>query len=174
MLRKSCSNTWDVTRSVTSAALMLSQPVIAMLGPLRKPDLDLRDEWERLQKLEDTINVDRRCSFSSNIQQFLVSFQEFKSLSWQDGKQNHSHRIYEWLILCFCSSSVMFHLKHKNAECDLRVKKGWEWYLGSVLQCSHHSLPPDSVYSVTAPTFCLHSCKRNTVQLSHRWRLSLQ
>lgn len=30
---------------------------------------------------------------------------------------------------CFFSSSVMFHLKHKNAECNLRVKKGWQWYL---------------------------------------------
>ena len=30
--------------------------------------------------------------------------------------------------LRFFSASVMFHLKHINAECHLRVKKGWGWY----------------------------------------------
>lgn len=32
--------------------------------------------------------------------------------------------------LSFFSASMMFHLKHINAEHHLRVEKGWGWYPG--------------------------------------------
>lgn len=62
-------------------------------------------------------------------QQFLVIFQSiliFILAGWQTKPQSQDIQMTHPRGFCFFSSSVMFHLKHKNAECNLRVKKGCE------------------------------------------------
>lgn len=86
---------------------------------------------EDYKKIEDNTNVDSRCWFSCNIQQFSVLLSRmliFILAGWYTKPQSQDTQMTHPGGLCFFSANAILCLKNINAEYRWRVSKGWDRY----------------------------------------------